>query len=282
MAHRKTRRKNASAVTISAADIARARRNGPRAVHYYREHGLREARHRAFNIAASGLIPLVGLFALGWSPQAMLLFMLIDAMVTVVADVPRYLLAKRWIAASHQRDHDASDVLLICDGLEDGTGTRPERGKDANPLVILVIALVCSPFLVIAVAAAAGESGMASWRTVIAQPAFVWLAGLDALWRLGGGVFGAWRIRASEPGEELMFLESGSVAALYAGMLILVWLPLNWGEPGLLALFFILYLVRLGFGIFTLWWMPRAVATLARRVAEDDFAVHKASDAAAA
>jgi hypothetical protein len=75
-----------------------------------------------------------------------------------------------------------------------------------------------------------------------------------------------------ESGETpLLFIESGSTMILYFLLLALVFLPLQWGMPGLIALFVIVCLGRLAFSLFTLTWMPRAVDTLERRLREQDF-----------
>lgn len=60
---------------------------------------------------------------------------------------------------------------------------------------------------------------------------------------------------------------------LYCGLLVLVWLPLNWGANGLLIMFFALYFFRAGFGIFAYIWTPKAIATLKRRIDIQDFSI---------
>lgn len=75
----------------------------------------------------------------------------------------------------------------------------------------------------------------------------------------------------------MIFLESGGVALLHAGLLVLIWLPINWGAPGLLAMFFVLYLFRVAFGVFTYLWMPKTVAALKRRIEANDFSVRERS-----
>lgn len=59
---------------------------------------------------------------------------------------------------------------------------------------------------------------------------------------------------------------------LCAGMLAMVWLPLNRGFRGRHLMFVILFGVRLAFGCFAAIWTPRAVRVLARRLREHDYA----------
>ena len=260
-------------VKISDADIARLGREGVRAVAYYRDFGLAEVRSRALSMASSGLISLVGLLALGWSAMAMLVFLVVDAVITVVADLVRYPLAKPWLAASHKLDHESGQLLLIADGLENGTGERTDNGSAPSPGVILFFGVVSTLFLVPILAAVTEKLGVASLRAVPQETGFLWIVGVDAVWRIGSGFVEALRVRRTAPGEGMIFMEAGGVAVMYASLLILVWLPLKLGSPGLFLLFAIVYLVRIAFGVFALIWTPRALAVLERRVATRDFAL---------
>jgi hypothetical protein len=130
-------------------------------------------------------------------------------------------------------------------------------------------------FLVPVVAAAAEKTGIAPLRAVVEERWFPWIVGLDALWRLSSALVEAVLVRRFRPGEKMIFLQSGGVAVLYCGLLVLVWLPLNWGAAGLLTMFFVLYFFRVGFGIFAYLWTLKAVATLKRRIETNDFTIRK-------
>ncbi len=264
-----------SAVKISSDDLARLRDEGPAVLEYFRTFGLAETRARATNLASSGAIAIFGLLFLKWSPMTMLVFLVVDAVITVLSDLVRLPIAGRWIKASHKRDHEAAQILLIADGLEDGTGERADNGTVPKPGVLLFFGIVSTLFLVVVVAAATGQNGIIPLRAVVEEPWFPWIVGLDALWRVGSSIFKVVRIRRFHPGEKMLFMECGGVAVLYCGLLLLIWLPINWGEKGLLAMFFVLYIFRLCFGIFACIWTPKAVANLKRRVEKSDFTIHK-------
>ena len=248
---------------------------GHSALEYYRTSGLAQVRAMAANLAWSGGVSLFGLIFLKWSPMAMLVFVVVDAVITVLSDLIRMPIAGRWIAASHKRDHEAGQILLIADGLEDGTGERPENGKAPQPGTVLIFGIVSTLFLSVIVAAATEKTGMAPLRAVIDERWFPFLVGLNGLWRIAVAVVKAVSVRRFRPGEKMIFMESGGVAVLYCGLLVLIWLPLSWGAPGLLAMFFVLYGFRVGFGIFAYLWTPKAVATLKRRIETNDFSVQK-------
>lgn len=248
---------------------------GASALDYYSTSGLAQARAMAVNLASSGAISIFGLIFLKWSPMAMLVFMVVDAILTVISDMIRLPVAGRWIAASHKRDHEAGQILLIADGLEDGTGERADNGKAPKPGVILFFGTVSMIFLVPVVAAATEKTGIAPLRAVVEERWFPWIVGLDAVWRLSSALVEATLVRRFRPGEKAIFLQSGGVAVLYCGLLVLIWLPLNWGESGLLAMFFVLYFFRVGFGLFAYLWTPKAVAVLKRRIETNDFSIRK-------
>ncbi len=258
---------------IGAADIALAQKRGAAVLSYYQHIGLAEVRSRATDLVLSGLICLGGMAFFDWTALTMLAFMVVDALITVLADLFKYGLAWRWIAESHRVDHEAGTVLLIADGLEDGSGTYPERGTAPAPGTILFFGVVASLFLLPLVGAALSESGSGTEaiKALLEEKTFRWIVLADLALRLVAALYHVIRARTDVPGKHMIFMESGSVAVLYAALLILIWLPLQFGNAGLYALFIILYGVRIGFGIFALYWTPRSVRNLQRRVVEGDF-----------
>ena len=154
---------------------------GPSALEYYRTSGLAQARAMAANLAYSGAVSIFGLIFLKWSPMTMLVFMVVDAVLTILSDLVRMPIAGRWIAASHKRDHEAGQILLIADGLEDGTGERPESGKASRPGMLLFFGIVSTLFLVVIVAAATEKTGMAPLRAVVDERWFPWASGYSPI-----------------------------------------------------------------------------------------------------
>lgn len=275
MSKRTAQAQTQNLVKISAADIALARQRGPAALDYYRGLGLREVRTRATALALAGALPVFGWMFLGWSPASMLVFLISDAFFTIILDWLRLPLARAWIQASHRLDGEASEVLVIVDALEDGSGMRSARGEAHGPLVGMVLATAMTLFMLPVFAATMEPIGMQPIREVLAQPLFLWLLAADAGGRLLSSALAIWQVRQHPPGTRLIFAESGGVVVLYAGLMFLCWLPLTFGQAGLLLLFAVLYLVRIAFAGFALWWMPRSVDTLARRLANDDFSVNR-------
>ena len=273
MSSRAERARRSGAVKITPQDIDKVRRRGPAALAYYREIGLAEVRARATALTVAGAMPIFGALALGWSPASMMVFMIFDAAVTLALDWVRLPLARRWMEASHARDGEAGEIVGIVDGLEDGTGMRTPRAGTLGPLGVMAMGLVVSVFMVPATAAAIEPIGLSSLQTVLAEPWFLHLLAGDAALRLLNALSGVWRARSRPPGEVMIAAESGNVVMFYLGLLVLVWLPLSFGRAGLWMLFAAIYLFRIGFGLFSLWWMPRAVAALQRRLESGDYRV---------
>lgn len=53
---------------------------------------------------------------------------------------------------------------------------------------------------------------------------------------------------------------------LYVGVLVLIWLPINFGALGMLMMLAAINLVRFGFGLYAWWYMPVAMRTLATQL----------------
>ncbi len=266
-----------SALKISADDLARMKEEGPDVLEYYRTYGLAQVRSIGLNLSYSGAVSIFGLIFLKWSPMTMLVFMVADAVITVISDLVRMPIAGRWIEASLKRDHEAGQILLIADGLEDGTGERSDNGQVPKPGMLLFFGIVATLFLTVIVGAATEKTGLAPFRGVVEERWFPWIVGLNALWRIVFSLIQAVLVRRFPPGEKMIFLESGGVVLLYCGLLVLIWLPINWGPAGLMIMFFVLYAFRVGFGVFACLWTPKAVATLKRRIETSDFSIGKTS-----
>lgn len=272
-----TQRRNQGVTTINASDLALARSRAVQTLDYYRRFGLAEVRGRTLALIASGLAPIAGLLFFGWTMASLLVFMVIDAVITVLIDWVRWPLAGRWMAVSHRLDHDAGEILGIVDGLEDGSGTRSARNNKPEPGLILGISTVMTLFMVPVVAAVVEPLGVDSIRAVLEQPYFLWLLAADLGLRLVGALISVVHVRSQQPGEAMIFIESGGVAVLYVGLLILVWLPISLGTLGVALMFGVLALVRVAFGAFAWWWVPRSLAALERRLAADDWSMRNAS-----
>jgi hypothetical protein len=252
---------------ITDRELARVRRDGPAALDWQRRFGLAKARQMCVGLLLGGVVPFVGLFALGWSPASMLIYLAIDVIGTLAGDVIKLILAGPVLRHTHARDHATQQVLSIVGGLEDGSGTWIDHGKGVSPLGLFGIALACAVVLVPLLGAPLEQLGLGSVHEAVGAPWFREIAAgsvlLHLLQSLAAGV--AARRRAVE--EQALYLDCGGILGLAIGLMVLVWLPLIWGPGGVIAMLVAIFLFRLGFGAFALYWMPRVTRALQRQLA---------------
>ena len=139
---------------IGPTQLALMRSEGPAVVQWQRRVGLAEAKSRCIAMVIAGLVPFFGMFVLGWTPAAMLLFMMVDVLAVLAGDALKLAIASDVVSASHEQDYRAQEVLGIVGGLEDGTGTYTEYGKGMSMGLLFGIACVSSVFLLVIMAAA--------------------------------------------------------------------------------------------------------------------------------
>ena len=253
---------------IGPTQLALLRSAGPAVVEWQRRVGLAEAKSRCIAMVIAGLVPFFGLFALGWSPAAMLLFMLVDVLAVLAGDALKLAIAADVVRRSHDQDYRAQEVLGIVGGLEDGTGTYTEYGKGMSIGLLFGIACVSSVFLLVIMAAALEALGIGRVEQALRAPWFGWIAAASVAMHVIPSVVSAYSARAQPAGTGALFLDCGGVLGLIVGLMVLVWLPLKFGANGVVALLVVLFAFRLAFGVFALYWIPKVTRALERRLAE--------------
>jgi hypothetical protein len=249
---------------IGERELALVRSHGPQALRWQRRFGLAKAQQLCTGLLLSGAVPFAGLLLLGWNPAAMLIYLAIDVLATLAGDVLKLLLAMRVVRETHARDHETQQVLSIIGGLEDGTGTYTQHGKGVTPIGLFGIALACTVFLVPVMALSAEALGLGALRDAINVRWFREIAVGSVALHLLQSLIAAFAARRHAPGEHALYLDSGGIIGLFVGLLLLVWLPGVWGAPGVIAMLVAIFLFRIGFGVFALYWMPRVTRALQR------------------
>lgn len=248
--------------------MALLRRAGPAVLDWQRRHGLADAKARCIALVIAGLVPFVGWLALGWTPGAMLLFLAVDVLAVIAGDALKLLLAADVVRSSHERDHQAQELLGIVGGLEDGTGTYVEYSKTTSPLLLFGIACGGGVFLLAILAVSFEALGSGSLSRALDAPWFVWIAAASVALHLGQAAVAAARVRGRTEAPAVLFLDAGGVIGLLAGLMFLMWLPMLFQAKGVIMLLVALFAFRLAFGLFALYWIPRVTRALERRLAE--------------
>lgn len=264
-------RARSGSVKISDSDIKLLSEQGSAVVAYYDKIGIVEIKNRASGLIFSSILPLIGLLFLGWSTVAMIVYLVCDAVITFVADLFKYLIAPKHVTESHRLDQLSGKVLLISDGLEDGTGSRADTGDGTSPLLIFLFGGVSTIFMAPVVALTAETFSQKDLIDILQEPIFPIFIGIEFCRKFFSAIFQAIVARQNEIGQKFIVLESGGTAVLYAGLLILVWLPIMMGQIGFLLMFLVINLIRIGFGTFALYWTPKALRVLKRRVDNKDY-----------
>lgn len=252
---------------IGPRELARVRAQGPEVLRWQQRFGLAKAQQMCVGLLVSGLVPFAGLLLLGWNPAAMLVYLAIDVLGALAGDLLKMLFAMPVLRHTHAADHRAQAVLGVVGGLEDGTGTYTEHGSGIPPLGLFGIALACTAFLVPVLAASLEALGLGAVQQAMAAPWFREIAAGSIGLHLLQSLFAALGARRHAPGEHALYLDAGGVIGLFLGLLVLVWIPILWGANGVVAMLVVVFVFRLGFGAFAMYWMPRVTRALQRFLA---------------
>ena len=86
----RTRSKDNELVPITAADLARFRKNAPAALARRGSGFIAESVGSALALLLTGLIPIVGLMRFGWSASEMLVFLIVGLWIGIACDIVKF------------------------------------------------------------------------------------------------------------------------------------------------------------------------------------------------
>jgi hypothetical protein len=249
---------------IGPAQLQQVLRDGPAVVQWQRNVGIGEARSRCISMVIAGLAPFFGWLWLGWTPTTMLLFLAVDVVAVLVADLLKLLIAYPALLRTHTQDHRAQHILGIIGGIRDGTNTYVATGPGVSPLMLFVFAVAFGAVAIGGIAAGIDALGLERVN-VLEEEWFVWMAGGSVAMHLVPALLASIRARfGGERRKGVLYLDSGGVLGLGAGLLVLIWLPITMGGAGTILLLGVLFLFRLGFGLFALYYIPSVSRDLER------------------
>lgn len=237
-------------VPIREDELETLERDGPRALNYTMSRGLRRTRNRVLALALTLLFLLFAWFALRWSGAGLLAFVLYSAVLTVVIDIMRQLLAARWLFYSHSRAYRAQEVLTVGRCVENGGSLRPLPPPRPQAVDTLVIAAICTLIGVPLLAFGLNKLGWVTRDTLFANHYLPLSLLAMGAWRMGRGLQGIRFVRQSTVGSRDLFIDSDDALDVYALLLVLT-LLLGMFGPGMLAA------VALGVVLIRLLWQVR-------------------------
>lgn len=252
---------------LSADDWARMRREGPSALAWMRDGGLADARSRALALIWAGGIPFVGYAWLGWTPMLMLAWLLIDSANTLIADSVRLVLAGPALRSAHRKDQQCTEMLGLASDLAEGARRSSASAQRTSPPMLFFFGCVATLFMFAFMLPGASHLGIGQWRELLADPYIPWLVAADLVLQSGRAAYAGMVARGGGRGNnQRIFVESGSNVLLYVGVLVLIWLPINFGALGMVLMLAAINLVRFGFGVYAWWYMPVAMDVLAAQL----------------
>jgi hypothetical protein len=258
------RRRNSSAhPAIGPAQLQEVLRDGPAVVRWQRTVGIGEARSRCISMVVAGLAPFVGWIWFDWTPTTMLLFLAVDVVAVLLADLIKLLIAYPALRRTHTQDHRAQHILGIVGGIRDGTNTYVATGRGVSPLLLFLFAIAFGAVAIGGIAAGIDALGLQRINP-LDEDWFVWMAAGSVVLHVVPALAASTRTRIGSREDAALYLDSGGVLGLGAGLLVLIWLPLTMGGTGTLLLLVVLFLFRLGFGLFALYYIPSVSRDLER------------------
>ena len=155
-------------VPIRNGELAVLGKELARARNHVLSRGMQHARAEIWVVLRSFLVLGLGLW-LGWTPAGILLFLVFNAVLSVLIDGMRYGLASRWVHYSHAREHRVEEVLAVCRAVEQGESVRlAGRAKPKlQPTLLLsgILALLVLPLAAITIT----KLGAVEWKAVLAN-----------------------------------------------------------------------------------------------------------------
>ncbi|MBI1907353.1 MAG: hypothetical protein HYS20_14140 [Rhodocyclales bacterium] len=252
---------------LSADDWTRMRREGPSALAWMRDGGLADARSRALALVWAGGMPFAGYAWLGWTPLLMLAWLLIDCANTLIADSARLALAGPALKVAHRKDQQCTEMLGLASDLAEGMHRSSATAQRTSPQMLYFFGCVATLFMFAFMLPGAPHLGIGQWRELLADPFIPWLALADLVLQTGRAAYAGMVARGGKRGSnQRIFVESGSNVLLYVGVLMLIWLPINFGALGMVLMLAAINLVRFGFGLYAWWYMPVAMRELATQL----------------
>ena len=189
---------------ITADDMARFHRNAPTALARRGGNFVGEQLGAAFETLITGLVPIIGMLAFGWSANQLLVFLLVGAWTAILLDILKLFLLYEGVKRFGATHYDDWHVWVVAQALREGKAeaVRSHLKAKYQPEMGVVVDLLFGGVATVAILAAASGESWSGLRALFADRSVLY--GLAAL--VGYQVlFAAWeiirRLGAKDPGE---------------------------------------------------------------------------------
>jgi len=140
----RTRSNDNELVPITAADLARFRKNAPAALARRGGGFLAESVGNALALSITGLIPIVGLVWFGWSASEMLVFLIAGLWIGILGDLAKFALLPGQVRRFGAAYYEDWQVWVVAGALRRGKNEAPRSHLEAKytPVAAVFVDLV--------------------------------------------------------------------------------------------------------------------------------------------
>jgi hypothetical protein len=177
-------------VPITAAEMARFRKNAPAALARRGSSFVAEEMGRALSLFLTGLIPILGLIYFDWSASEMLVFLLIGSWFGILCDIARFFALPAEVKRFGDVFYDDWHVWVVANALRRGETSAPKSHLKAKyePALGVFVDLVLGSIATALICLALAEAGF-SFRTELWENRGLWkwlalLAGYNLLFTI--------------------------------------------------------------------------------------------------
>lgn len=216
----RTRSKDNELVPITAADLARFRKNAPAALARRGGGFVAESVGSALALLLTGLIPIVGLVYFGWSASEMLLFLVVGLWIGILGDFAKFALLPGQVRRFGAAYYEDWQVWVVAGALRRGKSEASRSHLEAKyapggaVFVDLVFGGVGTAILCVALAKSGFDFRQELWQNAWLVKSIAALAIYEAaftLWevarhKLGGDAAGQVRVVLGMRGLGLFLL----------------------------------------------------------------------------
>lgn len=241
-------------------------RDGPRALNFMMSRGLKRIRTRFWAALRTLLFLVFATYYFEWTGAGLLAWVIFGAVVTVVIDLMRQILAGRWMLYSHSRLYRAEEVLIVASSVESGRTSRPAPRPRPEVLVTLAISAACTLIGLPIIWVTLSRLGIANWDTVFANFFLPLCMIVVAAVRLVRGFLGIQFAKGATVGSRDLCLDSDDVLDTYVAALLLSLLLIPFGATGPMLVAYAVTIGRLAWFGYQWWEQRKIAAVLQRRV----------------
>jgi hypothetical protein len=222
---------------ITAEDMARFHRNAPAALARRGGNFVGEQLGAAFEMLITGLVPIIGMLAYGWSANQLLVFLLVGAWTAILLDLFKLVLLYEGVKRFGATHYDDWHVWVVAQALREGKteAARSHLKAKYQPEMGVVVDLLLGSVATVAILAAASGESWSGLRGLFADRSVLYGLAILVGYQI---IFAAWeilrRVVAKDAGEVKVAVGMRGLG-LFLLMFLVVMIRESAGDNGAVA-----------------------------------------------